>query len=275
MNDHVHEYYNEFTDDFTPSGHFHKVLPLHESADVEWEDISRRVAVLPKGWYELSRLKSEDRIEFLREFWFSKLPFVPHAMETIANFFNELDNIGVYVTQKAYDDPYEVQLVYSLKGNKGFYHGSPPQDEPGIVELEKEFLAMVKPANYLPPSDFMAFLAIHDGFSKYTDTGVIPSKQISAYYGQFQQFLSAQEPLSSVKGEEVNPRSLIPFYESFGLHCYQCFWGDWYPEQEMGNVYYSGIDKCLSKVGSEDTWQDNMAFPNFLSWLAFYLESIE
>lgn len=276
MNDHVHGYYHEFTDDFTPSGHFHRVIPLHEAPDIEWEEISKRVPNLPKGWFELSRIPSGDRIEFIRDFWLAKLPYTPHIHEFVTKFFGSLAYVGIYATQQAFDDPFEAQLVYGLEKNRGFYHGSPPLTEGEVAQLEKQFedtLHTVTP--HMLPADYTAFLQVHDGFCKYTDTGVIKSSQLCSCYNQFQQFLLEQEPLMTLKGEEIDPKGLIPFYESFGLHCYQCFWADWYPEQEMGNVYYSGIEKTFSNVEIKETWADNMAYPTFLDWLIFYLESVE
>lgn len=277
MNDNVHEYYKEFTDGFTPSGHFHKVLSLHESPEMEWEKISDLAPSLPRGWYELSRLPSEDRIEFVRDYWLSKLPYIPHVHESLTKFFLTLDNIGIYVTQKTYEDSFNAQLVYSLKENQGFYHGYPPLQEKKILDLERKFEALVLPLNYLLPEDYLAFLEIHDGFSKYTDTGLIKSEELEGYYLNFQKFLEKDgilEEMVGKKEKEVNPRSLIPFYESFGLHSYQCFWGEWYPEQEMGNVYYSGIENNLSDIENKEEWLDNMAFPTFLDWIVFYLESV-
>lgn len=274
MSDHLHDYYEEFTDNFTQSGHFHKVIKLHESPDIDWGGISKRIPDLPKGWYELSRLSSRDRIEFTRDFWLSKIPYIPHIHDAILKFFDNLDNIGIYATQKNFDELFESQLVYHLKKEQGFYHGRPPLSEEETLQLHDGFKEYVPSLNYTLPPDYLSFLEIHDGFSKYTDTGVILSGKVQSFYRQFQEFLKEQGPLIDSKGEEVNPFSLIPFYESFGLHCYQCFWGDWYPEQEMGNVYYSGIEGSLSDISDQEALVENMAFPTFMDWLIFYLENV-
>lgn len=83
------------------------------------------------------------------------------------------------------------------------------------------------------------------------------------------------EPLLTAEGSEVNPKHLIPFYESFGFPCYQCFWADWYPDQEMGNIYYSGLTHTISANRDETVGTENMSFPTFLDWLMFYLETIK
>jgi hypothetical protein len=275
MNEHVDEYYREFSDDNTPSGNFHRVISLHTSPDLEWEDMSNRVPSLPRGWYELARLSREDRLEFVCDFWLSKLPYMLHTTEALTRFFSSLDDIGIYITQETYDTPYISQMVYSLKDEKGFFHGYPPISEEGALVLQDDINIMISPGAYMLPADYTAFLEVHDGFCKYTDTGLVPSRDLKKYYQQMRKLLSMQEPLVTEGGIEVNPKSLIPFYESFGLNCYQCFWGEWYPDQEMGNVYYSGMDKKISKTKDKKIWEENMAFPTFLDWLVFYLEDIQ
>jgi hypothetical protein len=56
---------------------------------------------------------------------------------------------------------------------------------------------------------------------------------------------------------------------------YQCFWAEWYPEQEMGNVYYSGESKTISDVFGSFSSSETMAFTTFTDWLMFYLERID
>ena len=56
---------------------------------------------------------------------------------------------------------------------------------------------------------------------------------------------------------------------------FQCFWLEWYPEDEMGNVYYSGVANTISDLAAKATSAENMAFPTFTDWLMFYLETIE
>jgi hypothetical protein len=166
-------------------------------------------------------------------------------------------------------------MVYSMKDNGSFFHGGPPLEEKETLQLQEDFQVGIAPENNLLPLDYLAFLQIHDGFCKYTDTGLILSTELLESYNTLQRILLEKDPLFSEKGVEVNPRSLIPFYESFGLQAYQCFWGDWYAEQEMGNVYYSSAEQTLSKVGKKDDWVENLVFPTFLDWLAFYLEAVE
>lgn len=97
-------------------------------------------------------------------------------------------------------------------------------------------------------------------------------------YTQFQTMLESLESrVTTERGLTVNPKSLIPFYESFGMPFFQCFWGDWYPQNVMGmgNVYFSMTSKTISDpLNYEDSSSLNMAFTTFIDWLMFYLERI-
>lgn len=268
MDSHALEYFQEQSETF-PKSRFHKVIPLHDLERGDWDLISSLVPSMPRGWFELAFLKVGDRLEFLCEHWLARLPFFPHTSQGIEFFFNRLDDIGIYITQETYESGYNAQMVYSLKNNAGFFHGKPPMTEANRIRLQEDF------PNIILPADYQAFLQIHDGFSKYSDTGITPSYQMLNSFNQFQKYLDESDPLVTASGSTVNPKSLIPFYESFGLRCYQCFWSDWYPEEEMGNVYYSGIEKSMCDPQGKGSWQEKLTFPTFLDWLAFYLEGIE
>lgn len=269
MDHHLKEFYSQFHDG-TPKGNFHRVIVLHEDPHVTWESISKLVPQMGKGWYELSRLPAADRIEFTCDYWLSQLPYHPNIDEFLSRFFASLDDIGVFVTQRTFDDPYEACLVYSLHGDAGFFRGSIPATAEDISKLAHDF------SDFILPADYIAFLQIHNGFSKATDvTGLAKSMRMKENYDSFQDMLEQLGPLTTHRGKPVNPKTLIPFYQSFGMPFYQCFWGEWYPEQEMGNVYYSGDTKTIFDVESSDPSSDSMAFPTFLDWLMFYMERIE
>lgn len=269
MDDHVKAHFSRFISDTQP-GNFHEVIALHEPAsNLSWQATKRLVSNFPKGWHELCRLSPSDRVGFVRDYWLSALPFQPNFSAFINRFFGSLSEIGVYLTQQSFEAPYEGHLVYCLKKDGGFFQGRPPASEADIVALQKMFAGVVLPADYL------AFLRIHDGLCKFTDTGMIPSTFVGKRYREFQEKLAAMDPLLSATGETVNPKTLIPFYESFGFPCFQCFWGEWYPSQEMGNVYYSGLTHTITDHTGETASPENQAFPTFLDWLMFYLETIE
>jgi hypothetical protein len=267
MDTHVEKFYRQFSDE-TPKGVFHKVVALHEAPDSSWQELSRTVPALPRGWFELSQLKSEERIAMLRDFWLTKLPFCPHIVERLDPFFNKLDDIGIYLIQKRFDDPWKAELVYSLKDDGGFFRGGPPAQEEQLYDLQKLFPEVIL------PEDYVAFLTIHNGFSKATDTGLISTDQFEERYRVYEALFAPDEIPTTTCGKPVNPHSLIPFYESFGMPYYQCFWTDWWPESEMGNVYLNGISKQISSVECAHPDTDQMAFKTFSDWLFFYLETI-
>jgi SMI1 / KNR4 family (SUKH-1) len=262
MKDHIHDFFG----DKVP---FHQVIALHEEPIADWDTITKKMPLLPRGWYELSRLPLEDRIEFSHEYWLAKLPFIETVSleKRLSEFFENLEEIGIYATQLKKGGAFEIHMVYSLKQEVGFFQGGPPASSDTITALIKRF------AHVNLPLDYLAFLQIHDGFSKYTDTGMIKTRDMSQTYQRLQKLL-VEDLLVRPDGQVISPESLIPFYESFGLHSYQCFYSDWYPEQEMGNVYFSEHDRSMSNFLDPYSLEENLAFSSFLGWLVFYLEDI-
>lgn len=268
MGQHLNEYFSQFCDD-NMKGHFHKVIALNQNPNITWDSISALVPNLCRGWFELSHLSPQDRIEFTCDFWLAKLPYHPKLSDFLSRFFASLEDIGIFITQQKFDDPYNAHLVYCLKNDTGFFRGALPASEQEIAELQRSF------SSFILPADYLAFLQIHNGFCKTTDcTGLIIASQMENAYQNFQQLTEEAGILTTSKGNLVDPHKLIPFYESFGMPFYQCFWADWYPEEEMGNVYYSGMTKAISEVGGNDPSSESMAFPTFTDWLMFYMEII-
>jgi hypothetical protein len=268
MGQHVKDYFSQFCDD-TPQGHFHKVTALNDHPEISWEALAKTVPNMCKGWFELSRLSPQDRIEFTCDFWLAKLPYHPKCSEFIERFFANLEDIGVFITQQKFDDPLEAHLVYVLKNDSGFFKGRLPASEQELSDLQKAF------PEYILPKDYFAFLQIHNGFCKTTDcTGIMPSTYMESAYNNFISLISEGEVVTTNSGTLVEHKKLIPFYESFGMPFYQCFWAEWYPEDEMGNVYYSGMTMTISDVDGVDPSSETMAFPTFTDWLMFYMERI-
>ena len=268
MDLHVADYYSAQAEP-GPHGHFRRVIALHENP-IQWSEVHQLVPSICRGWYELAHLSVQDRIEFTRDFWLTKLPYHPNINEFLFRFFSSLDDIGIFLTQERHDDPFIPHLVYSLKDNGGFYQGATPASDVDILALQKEL------GRYSLPADYLAFLQIHNGFAKLTDTGIITSSKMKESYDCFQKALGeVEEPLTTMQGIEVNPASLIPFYESFGMPFFQCFWEEWYPDQEMGNVYYSMERRKISTCEKKEECAETLAFQTFLDWLMFYLEKVE
>ncbi len=114
-----------------------------------------------------------------------------------------------------------------------------------------------------------AFIKIHNGFGKLSELNLLNLEDIPSARRKIREMvLKAPHPVKS--GETVvDPSSLVPFFEVSGLSSYQCFYADWYPGNEMGNVYFSGIDYTVSNTSKREAWYDNGAFPTFLEWLLF------
>lgn len=267
MNSHVHRFYRKFADEQAPIRLYHEVIGLNEAPRFSWDDLSKKAPSLPKGWYELSRLNTGDRVEFIRDYWLSTLPYLPHVHDFLEKFFSKLDDIGIYLTQLRFDSSFESEIVYSLKDGSCFYHGSPPCSEEEIKSLKIEFEEVL-------PEDFLAFLKIHDGFSKHSDTGIIKRKHLNTVRKQLLDEIKQLQREFTLQGKSVDPVDLIPFYESFGRPSYQCFFALWTPSEQAGNIYCSPAENTLSNIQDRNGWQENLAFPTFLDWLVFYLESI-
>lgn len=268
MDRHAVEYYSPYSDE-QPHGHFHQVIALHEERDLDWVEASTISPQLPKGWFELSHLSSRDRIDFVHEFWVAKLPYHPNLKNALFKFFTSLDDIGIFLTQVRNEEPFQPQMIYSLGEDSGFFKGEPFATEEATTHLQREFM------DYILPGDYLSFLQIHNGFAKLTDTGILKSTEMKLNYLAFQDSLDNKYPILKPDGMVVNPKTLIPFYKSFGMPFFQCFWGEWYPENEMGNVYYSGVTNTISDCTKADCHVETMAFETFTDWFIFYLEKID
>ncbi|MFN0065878.1 MAG: SMI1/KNR4 family protein [Chlamydiales bacterium] len=259
---------SEETPEYYSKELFHKVVALTKNPDASWDRISHEIPVLPRGWFELSHLSRDDRVEFTKEFWFAKLPFEEERHERkLEEFFEHLDDVEIYATQEKEGMPFEVHMIYSMQHQTGFFQGGPPSTPEMLETLQKQF------ANFVLPPDYLAFLGIHDGFNKYTDSGLIRVQMLARAYRAFQEILQGEE-LVRPDGQVINPKNLIPFYESFGLHSYQCFYADWYLEDEMGNLFFSEYDRTISNFLDTKRLEENLAFGTFLGWLVYYLEDI-
>lgn len=272
MDYHIKEFYSQSSDDFS-TGNFHQVIDLNDSPGLSWNEIKQKVPRLNKGWYELAHLPLEDRIEFTREFWLATLPYHPKMQEFITRFFNSLDDIAVFITQKQFDDKYDAQMVYSISNDGGFFRGFLPVHDDELTQFQGDF------PDFIFPQDYLSFLRVHNGFCKATDsTGIFKVETMRENYTQFQTMIKAiNANVTTERGLLVDPKTLIPFYESFGMPFFQCFWGEWYPQNVsgMGNVYFSVTSNTISDpLNYEEATSLNMAFTTFIDWLMFYLERI-
>lgn len=273
MDQQFNAFFHEFSGE-SPLGNYHKVIALGQSP-LTWEEVKEKAPGICKGWFELSHLEKEARLEFTEQFWESKLCLFPKFCHFLENFFKDIDDIGVCLTQKTFDQPFEPQLIYTLKGNVGYFRGHPPAKDEDIELLNAQF-----PGTTFP-QDYIAFMQVHNGFHKSTDiTGITPLERMRESYESFQGYFEKNDILFTKSQVMIDPSRLIPFYTSFGMPFFQCFYMDWYPEQEMGNVYCSINTKTVSDTTeTADSWAnaqgESLSFPYFYEWLKFYLEKIE
>lgn len=268
MDKHIELYYSSQSD-MGSEGKFHHTIALHDAPDGDCSFFKGLCPDLPDGWYQVVQLSTKDRLDFIHGYWLQHLPFQPHSEIAVNDFFSRVDEVCVYLVQPRQQDPFHAEMIYSLRDNAGFYRGKVPADT-----KDKNLLQELYDPKMVP-SDYLAFLEVHRSFGKLMDSGVLAPEEIGEAYDRIQSLIACHsQPLVDVKKQLVEPSSLIPFYESFSLPSYQCFWGEWYPEDEMGNIYFSGLENTISNVLDRQLWPENMAFPTFLDWLAFYLEGI-
>lgn len=244
---------------------FQEVIFLNEEPKLKWAEISEKVPELPRGWFELSRVDSEERIEFIAGYFLEKLPFHPIAHLSLDRFFQRLGDISIAIAKK--DSESHVEMVYSLKDDSSFFRGSPPLTEEDVRQFKTEIEVPL-------PSDYLSFLKIHNGFGKLSEQGILCADEVSNKRRQVQDILLQRELNIEWNGRSIDPSALIPFYEDYGLNSFQCFFSDWYPGSEMGNVYLSGINYTVSDVANRNFWTEQLAFPSFLEWLSYYLEGM-
>jgi hypothetical protein len=254
-----------FTEREDPS--FKEVIFLNEVPHITWDEISKKSHNLPRGWYELSRVSIEDRVDFTRDFWLDRLPYHPTASGAIFEFFEQLDDIAIVLFRKGKEEPFTAELVYSLADNSCFFRGNPPCKEEDLAELSKEIDVAL-------PHDYYSFLKIHNGFGKLSEMGLLEINEIAHTKRRVMDLLIQTEKRVKSGTVDVDPGALIPFYEALGLSSFQCFYTDWYPGSEMGNVYLSGIDYTLSDVSDKKSLAENLAFSTFSEWLAYYLQGM-
>ena len=258
------EYYTARSPQY-PAGHFHAVIDLETHLKMGWEKLVQICPSLPHGWFELVHLADVDRMELMQEHWLLKIS--PHSKikEAIAKFFLSLDHIGVFLSQRTYDDPFEPELIYRLSGSGEFFRGRPGATLEEIGGLQKEFV------EYILPVDYTSFLRIHDGFAKRRDIGMLGSRDLALACIDFQEVL--EEASVSISHFSIPPKALIPFYQSSQGADFQCFWNDGTALQRSGE----GIDPppTVGVTARIDPKKEPHSFPTFLDWLIFYLEKTD
>lgn len=233
-----------------------------------WSSISKIVPSLPKGWYELTKFSSKERIHLVKEFWLSQLcqGFVERdELFKIEKFFNSLEDIVICAFQECSKNFFNVKMIYLLKDSPVFFYGNPPFSL-GCEQLKQQLW------NDLPKS-YYNFFNIHDGFACYDDLGIISIKNLSRIYHQFQDYLEKEEIISTYK--ELNLSLFIPFYGGNLVHSYQCFLSNsCFDKEEPLNVPFLENDLMFLSnllVHSCSSFFEHNIFSSFITWLGCYL----
>ena len=115
-------------------------------------------------------------------------------------------------------------------------------------------------------------MKIHNGFGKLLDTGILSIDEVEKKRVHILQMAMRNTIHSAEK--RVDPEILFPFYEVSGLNSFHCFLAGWFPEGEMGTVYFSGIDYTISDTGVRRS-RETGATARFGDWLISFLEGTE
>lgn len=242
-----------------------EVIFLSEQKALDWKEVSEKVSDMPRGWFELSRVSKEDRIEFISTIWENKLPFHPMIHARMRRFFSRLDDVAIVIVKREFS--YFAEMVYSIGDNSSFFRGLPPLIEEDVRMFTSELGVRL-------PSDYLSFLKVHNGFGKLSEPGILRVEEIYRAREDVRKILMNGDKEIRWKGHVIDPEALIPFYEDYGFNSFQCFFSDWYPNSEMGNVYLSGINYTVSDIADRNIWADQLAFASFMEWLAMYLEGM-
>jgi hypothetical protein len=232
------------------------------------DQIYSKCPVFFKGWYELVKLKPYDAIDFVKEFWENTLPYSASFEYFLNYFFSFVDLIVPVLLKQKNSQNYVAELCYFFRDKNLVYRGSLPiSDDNKIFQINSSFENVF-------PEDFLSFLKIHNGFAKFLDFGIMDAYEIPFYQKQIVQNLQSNSNVIKCNDVVVDPSMLIPFYRSANSRDFQCFYKDWYPNLEIGNVNFSisnhTISNYMSSIG-----EDSLAFQSFLDWFKFYLEEIE
>lgn len=226
MNELVRAYYRGGNEEFR------EVVFLHEG-DADAPD-------LPQGWRQLAQV--EGRVGLVRDFWLSRLPFHPKVTRRIESFFAQLDDV-VPVVCRGVDEIWS-ELVYSLADGSTFFRGLAPLRDP--FPLQEAY-----------PRDFLSFLAVHNGFGRLSEVGLLRAEELLDRREELIEECMQSELPPRFQGKLLDPSSLFPFYESLGV--LQCFYGP------LGNLDICRLDAKMGDLESS-------IYPTFLEWLTAYLE---
>ena len=265
MNSRVFDYYNKNKDVEGIQDPFYEFIMMDDSMEMSWKKIYEIAPDFPRSWYELCNLSISNRVEFIYEFWKATLPYMPKFSDFLNDFFSKVNDVAIFLTKNFPKGAYKIEMVYSLENNS-FFRGQIGASEKDLKSLNLHF------ENILP-NDYLSFLKIHNGFAKSADIGIIPTSEINMYFKKIQELIiNSQQRLICGNNNNIEPSSIIPFYQSFNRNAYQCFCVEWAPKGSLGNIYYSA-DR--SRINQNSDLLGYLSFNTFIDWMMFYLEDIK
>lgn len=241
------------------------VIFLSQKNNYSWDEISQKIPDLPKSWYELSRVHPLERIEFVKLLWQDLLPFHPKFSSYIERFFEKLDDIAIVIAKRGGE--YFPEMVYSFSDHSTFFVGKPPATFDDI----RYFISQL---GFALPKDFLSFLILHNGFGRLSSNGILSIDDVHLERQRVRKILMGNNFIIDHRGGVVNPQSLIPFYVDSGLNSFQCFYVDWSPLDEIGNVYLSGLNNAISDISKSFDLSEELAFATFFEWFIQFLEGM-
>jgi hypothetical protein len=250
---------------FREGPNFEKVIFLNEASNLGWNDIVKMIPDFSRGWFELSRISVENRIHFTYDFWLDRLPFHVNVYPALDSFFGKLGDVGVVLVYA--QEMWSSELIYSFHDNSSFFRGLPGASLPDLEEMKVGF-------GFSWPRDYLSFMKMHNGFGHLSEMGLLKLEDLARAKRDLTHLVLKSDRIIKSGAVSIDPGALYPFYEVYGLSSFQCFYRDWYPTSEMGNIYFSGMDYKVSDTQQEKYWSDQLAFPTFLEWLVYYLEGM-
>lgn len=224
MNNEVLDFYSRSSID-DPSHPLYEVIFIDE----ERKDLSALQDIAPalsKGWFELANLDLEEKKELMRKFWQMHFPFF-----SVDDFFDRVDDLGIFLTKSRPDAFFQPELVYSLEKEGGFFRAFPPLNEEQISRFSIEF-------DFILPETYMQFLKVHSQF--FSKKGELISPLFLMENMRNFQMENTNERLF-FKENEIQAISLIPFYK-YQENGFQCFLTEWTQNGEIGNIFFEEKD---------------------------------
>ncbi|GAB4184344.1 MAG: hypothetical protein Tsb0015_00120 [Simkaniaceae bacterium] len=233
---------------------YQEVAFLQEEKKETWQKWEEKCPSLLRGWFELSHLSQQDRLEFLEDYWTKTLPYAPPIHEKIHQFFQKLEDVQIFLIKKRDKDFFDPICLYPLN-NGNLFIGEAPYT-PHEIEAITAQLKMIL------PEDYLSFFRIHRKFIKKKQVALFPLEEVRIYHQRILEDVQKREQKITFENKLVDPRNLIPFACNEEENCFQCFFKGWYPSDQIGNISFDLLTGTLSGIDSKNSYS------SFLKWFS-------